>query len=375
MQSLLILSTHSFFDPSIKVGMQELALRLAEKGWQVDYVSICSSPLDIIGKRRRSRFRRVWLGRQYDAGLKVRENLTEYSFRSPLPVHRAIVGRLHLFKYIGIFAPTWFAKKQYFACIFDVTPSAVFLPKVQARHYVYRLNDHPHGFPDSMPGELVEYFDNFMRSSKCSEVWAVSKYLVDYARKGNVSCPVRYLPNGVTLRSVKDESITRRPKTAVYLGVIDRWFDQQLLMRVAELLPDWQFDLVGPIECEYSMRGTNISYLGTCNPEKVPALLRRYQVGLIPFREYKCLISALERPLKFYEYLEAGLSIASTDVGSLKSGMKDVAKFGSGAEEYADAIVQASNNSIATQDIASSILRKSSWSQIANNMNNLLMQL
>ena len=37
-------------------------------------------------------------------------------------------------------------------------------------------------------------------------------------------------------------------------------------------------------------------------------------MGLIPFKDEDTLVQVMERPLKFYEYLAAGLGIAATDV-------------------------------------------------------------
>lgn len=73
----------------------------------------------------------------------------------------------------------------------------------------------------------------------------------------------------------------------------------------------------------------------------VPALLSRYEVGLIPFADTDNRMTYVERPLKFYEYIAAGLGVASTDHGAMRSGMGDLAAYGNSGADFAQAIVQA----------------------------------
>ena len=49
----------------------------------------------------------------------------------------------------------------------------------------------------------------------------------------------------------------------------------------------------------------------------------------------------VERPLKFYEYIAAGLGVACTDLGALRGGMAGWACFGNGPKDFAQAIREA----------------------------------
>src|SRR5207253_2165135 len=88
-----------------------------------------------------------------------------------------------------------------------------------------------------------------------------------------------------------------------------------------------------------------------------------YQVGLVPFKE-EPLIAMMERPLKFYEYLAAGLGIAATDVGMLKKGMGNWAHYGRTPHAFADAIIRAARDSGQELQARYAFLQNYSWSRI-----------
>jgi hypothetical protein len=130
----------------------------------------------------------------------------------------------------------------------------------------------------------------------------------------------------------------RKPKTAVYIGSIEPWFDLELLDKTSALMPDWQFDIIGPLNRQWSIKSANIRWLPPIARPDVRNVLARYQVGLIPFRDVSGRLAYVERPLKFFEYIGAGLGVACTDVGSLRSGIGRLASFGSSPKEFADAV-------------------------------------
>lgn len=100
-----------------------------------------------------------------------------------------------------------------------------------------------------------------------------------------------------------------------YCGVIDERIDIELLDKIAELRPEWQFVMIGPvvkIREEDLPRRANIHYLGGKNYGELPAYLSGWTAALMPFalNESTKFIS----PTKTPEYLAAGLPVVSTPI-------------------------------------------------------------
>lgn len=117
----------------------------------------------------------------------------------------------------------------------------------------------------------------------------------------------------VTEERVEQKSIPR-PRFGYY-GVIDERIDIRLLAEIADLRPDWQFVMVGPvvkISDEDLPRRENIHYLGGKSYQDLPAFLADWDVAIMPFaiNESTRFIS----PTKTPEYLAAGKPVVSTPI-------------------------------------------------------------
>lgn len=111
-----------------------------------------------------------------------------------------------------------------------------------------------------------------------------------------------------------DQAGLARPRLG-YFGVIDERLDLDLLARMAELRPDWQFVMIGPVvkvEQAALPRRANIHWLGARTYDELPAYLAGWNVGLMPFalNEATRFIS----PTKTPEFLAAGVPVVSTPV-------------------------------------------------------------
>lgn len=100
-----------------------------------------------------------------------------------------------------------------------------------------------------------------------------------------------------------------------FYGVIDERADLVLLDAVAELRPDWQLILVGPItkiDQDDLPRRSNIHYLGQKSYDELPFYLAHWDVAMMPFalNESTRFIS----PTKTPEYLAAGRPVVSTAI-------------------------------------------------------------
>jgi glycosyltransferase involved in cell wall biosynthesis len=104
-----------------------------------------------------------------------------------------------------------------------------------------------------------------------------------------------------------------------YLGAVDtRAFDAELIATVATARPEWTFVLVGPSTKagRAALLGlTNVHLFGAVSYEQAPAVIRSFDVALIPYRTGG-LIDYVH-PKKLYEYLAVGKPVVATALPAL----------------------------------------------------------
>lgn len=100
-----------------------------------------------------------------------------------------------------------------------------------------------------------------------------------------------------------------------FFGVIDERIDLDLLARVADLRPDWQLVMAGPLRgiapAALPRRG-NLLWLGPQTHAILPHLQAHWDVCLLPFRRDPCAHRAT--PIEVLEYLAGQKSVVSTPV-------------------------------------------------------------
>lgn len=373
-RTAIVLGTQSFVDRGCRVGSQYLAAALSEFGWEVDYVATSSSPFDVWGRKRHARFMRAWTSIRHDTGVPVTQRLTEWTFKAPFPAHKLFLKWRWQIPIFSCFIPKEIKQKQYDLCLTEVTTNLMYLPQITARKRILRLNDWPPGFAHDLSPSLINELERGIKEGAYDDVWAVSRPLASYATRLNAKNRTLLLPNGVADFSFVEPSATPRTRnTAIYIGELGAWFDLELLVQTARLLPEWNFDIYGPGSESLSGLPSNIRGFGSVSRERVPALLASYEVGLIPFRDADGRMSYVERPLKFFEYLSSGLGVASTDYGALRDGMGDLAQYGSTPEAFANAIKSAQSAAKTRSPcFAREFADEHSWAKVANKVHNRL---
>jgi len=140
-----------------------------------------------------------------------------------------------------------------------------------------------------------------------------------------------------------DQMAIPHPRLGFY-GVIDERFDIELVRRVAELRPDWQIVLIGPvakIDPATLPRPSNIHYLGGKQYSELPSYLAGWDVALLTFA-----LNASTRfisPTKTPEYLAAGRPVVSTPIRDVVRpyGERGFVRIAETPEAFVDAIVAA----------------------------------
>jgi UDP-galactopyranose mutase len=144
-----------------------------------------------------------------------------------------------------------------------------------------------------------------------------------------------------------DQRAIPRPRLGFY-GVLDERLDRDLIAQVADLRPEWQLVLVGPvtkIDAGDLPRRRNIHYLGAKSYDELPAYLAGWDVALMPFaiNEATRFIS----PTKTPEYLTGGKPVVSTPIADV------IATYGSDGPvqiaETAEAFVAACETALAVE--------------------------
>jgi glycosyltransferase involved in cell wall biosynthesis len=172
-----------------------------------------------------------------------------------------------------------------------------------------------------------------------------------------------------------DQKNIARPRFG-FCGVIDERMDIELLGQMADLRPDWQFIMIGPvvkISDEDLPRRANIHYLGGKNYKELPAYIAGWDVAIMPFalNESTKFIS----PTKTPEYLAAGKPVVSTPIRDVVRpyGEKGLVHIAATAEEFVAACEKAladeSSDRLQTVD---EFLSHNSWDKTFERMRKLI---
>jgi len=158
-------------------------------------------------------------------------------------------------------------------------------------------------------------------------------------------------------------------KVLGYLGNIERRTDFKLLLELTEILTDWTIVLAGPVQESYvpeAIRNCKrIIFTGPVAHQEAPAVVKRFDVAMIPFVVDD--VSAGIYPLKLFEYLACGKPVVCTPFNvEVLNTLADVMYIGQNAAEFAKQV----NFAYATDSEDSRTLRaqtaaQNSWGQRA----------
>ncbi|MCA1637683.1 MAG: glycosyltransferase family 1 protein [Acidobacteria bacterium] len=172
-----------------------------------------------------------------------------------------------------------------------------------------------------------------------------------------------------------DQKSIASPKLG-YCGVIDERIDISLLAEMADLRPEWQFVMIGPvvkIKEEDLPRRANIHYLGGKDYKELPKYMAGWNIALMPFaiNESTKFIS----PTKTPEYLAAGKPVVSTPIRDVVRpyGEMNLVHIASTAQEFVTACEKAlRENSEEKTKQADEFLAQTSWDKTFSEMANLI---
>jgi len=152
-----------------------------------------------------------------------------------------------------------------------------------------------------------------------------------------------FLPHGVDFDLFSTPTLIANdlPKDgkpiAGFYGSISQWFDIDLLKKVINYLPNWNFVFIGKIEIDISSLSSlrNTYFLGQRNHQSLPTYSQHWTVSLLPFVKNKQIDAC--NPLKLREYLATGTPIVSTNFAAIQE-YKNVVKIVNNGYDMVDAI-------------------------------------
>jgi glycosyltransferase involved in cell wall biosynthesis len=164
----------------------------------------------------------------------------------------------------------------------------------------------------------------------------------------------------------------RRPVIGFY-GVIDERMDMDLVSRVADLRPHWNFVLVGPlakISPEDLPSRSNIRHFGLQTYEALPAILAQFDIAVMPFARNEATRAI--SPTKTLEFLAGGKPVVSTPIADVVELYSDATSFAETPEQFVAAIDEilawSPEDHAAWQQRANTLLAAHDWNQIVEEM-------
>ncbi|MES2275255.1 MAG: glycosyltransferase [Bacteroidota bacterium] len=162
-----------------------------------------------------------------------------------------------------------------------------------------------------------------------------------------------------------------------YIGTIDDRIDYGVMEHLFMNMPDARFVFVGRI---LSQRGlatlkkyTNVSVEGPKSPDELPAYLKTFSVGVIPF--VNDTFTSCIYPMKINEYLAAGLPVVSTDFGDMSDFTGTVSITTTKENFLQHTLDEIANDSPEKRQARQDIVRQNTWANRADEMSAAIVQI
>jgi glycosyltransferase involved in cell wall biosynthesis len=213
--------------------------------------------------------------------------------------------------------------------------------------------------------------------SKVDGIITTSDFLNSEKKKFNKNSFV--VKNGVDFNlfvpfAKKTVSKNTSTKKIGYIGTLDQRFDIDMVEHSVKELPEVLFEFTGYLLnntiVERLSKYPNVSFFGPIKANKVPELLAKYDLGIIPY-----IMDEVNKniyPLKINEYLAVGVPVVMTAFANLTD-FKDTVKVANTKELFKEHIINElanDNDSLIKERIA--FAKQNSWEGRAVEFGNIL---
>jgi len=160
-----------------------------------------------------------------------------------------------------------------------------------------------------------------------------------------------------------------------YFGNIERRIDYDLVKKLISKNPDKSFVFIGPVDRYYASeedyKFPNVYFKGPVPYEMMPAVLKGFDVAIIPFKKDE--VSNNIFPLKLFEYLGSGKPVVSTDFNpDLKEFTGETVFYCKNAEEFSGALDAALKDTEAQMQKRLAVAAGNTWEHRAIEIKDLL---
>ncbi len=160
-----------------------------------------------------------------------------------------------------------------------------------------------------------------------------------------------------------------------YFGNIERRIDYDLVKELVIANPDKNFVFIGPVDRYYASeedyKFPNMYFKGPVPYEMMPAVLKGFDVAIIPFKKDE--VSNNIFPLKLFEYLGSGKPVVSTDFNpDLKDFTGDTVAYCKNSEEFSIALDAALKDTEALKQKRLEVAADNTWDHRALEIKDLL---
>jgi GT2 family glycosyltransferase/glycosyltransferase involved in cell wall biosynthesis len=131
-----------------------------------------------------------------------------------------------------------------------------------------------------------------------------------------------------------------KPITVGFYGAIAEWFDDALVLDLAQRRPDWRFELIGStFTGDVARLETlpNVEFLGERPYADLPRLIANWDCFIVPFKRIP--LTEATNPVKAYEMLATGKPVVAVDLPELRPmGREGLVRLANNGTEFAEAI-------------------------------------
>lgn len=179
----------------------------------------------------------------------------------------------------------------------------------------YDCHDWLAGFPNMAPAIAAEEPESLRAAD--AALFSASSLMAEFLQaQPELAARSFLLRNGVPDWPPAPPGRPSEP-VAGYIGALEDWFWTDGVAEAARTLPGVRFLLAGHAAApvRQALAGLqNVEFAGEIPPERAPAMLRQFRIGLIPFQGP---LGPYTDPLKIYEYFHHGLPAVTSPLPEL----------------------------------------------------------
>ncbi len=206
-----------------------------------------------------------------------------------------------------------------YSTCYPYKPETIYSTKNDSQVIVYEFVDDLHSeISGHRTEELIHLYNHMVKAQNSDFVIVTAKKLMDKViNDGFPEEKVLYLPNGVEVEHFQNppevpiakdlsEFLQKYPAIVGYHGAIAPWLWFEVIQDLINIMKDVGFLFIGPLYGinKFPLRGDNVYWTGRIEYAVLPAYVRYYTIGWIPFKPGS--IAKTTSPLKLFEYFASG---------------------------------------------------------------------